>query len=63
MKKDTMKIMLHDGEIVTRKELFARKEQFHKQQAKLPFREKIRILVRLQKIVHALKPGAPKSWY
>ena len=63
MKKDTMKIMVRDGEIVTRKELFARKERFHKQQTKLPFREKIEILVRLQKIVHTLKPGAPKSWY
>jgi hypothetical protein len=63
MKKDTMKIMLHDGDIVTRKELFARNERFHKQQARLPFRKKMEILVRLQRIVHALKPGAPKSWY
>jgi len=63
MKKDAMKIILHDGRIMTRKELFASKEKFHKQQAKLPFREKIRILIQLQKIAHAIKPGAPKSWY
>jgi hypothetical protein len=63
MKKNTMKIVLQDGKVMTRKELFARKEKFHKQQAKLPFREKIQILIQLQKIARAIKPGAPKSWY
>ncbi len=31
-------------------DLFKVKELFHKEQAKLPFEEKIKILVRLQKI-------------
>ena len=59
-KKNQKKIMLNDNEIISREELFARKEQFHKNQAKLPFEEKIRILVNMQKIASRIKGKSKK---
>lgn len=38
------------GRIITRRDLFKKKEEFHREQAKLPFEEKIKIFVQLQKI-------------
>lgn len=49
MKKDK-KFMVRDAKIVNREYLFKKKEAFHKAQAKLPFEEKIKILIELQKI-------------
>ena len=40
-----------------RKVLFQGKEQFHKSQAKLPFEEKITLLVELQKIASEIRPS------
>ncbi|HOV21093.1 MAG TPA: hypothetical protein P5150_06025 [Candidatus Ratteibacteria bacterium] len=37
------------------KELFKAKKLFHKEMAKIPFEEKIKIVVRLQNIVNELK--------
>ena len=45
-----MKIIIKDNRIVTRQDLFKKKEEFHREQANLPFEEKIKILVQLQKI-------------
>jgi len=49
-KVSQMKILIKGNKIITRKKLFEKKEKFHLEQAKLPFEEKIRILVRLQEI-------------
>jgi hypothetical protein len=66
-KKDSkMKIVTKGNRIITRKELFERKERFHKEQAKLPFEEKIRILIRLQGIAQSIhkstSAGKPGVW-
>ncbi|MGQ9616663.1 MAG: hypothetical protein ACUVWJ_09745 [Spirochaetota bacterium] len=56
-----MKILLKKGKTITRTELFKEKERFHKEQAKLPFEEKIRILVRLQEIAGSIKKDPEKK--
>ncbi|MCM8762733.1 MAG: hypothetical protein NC929_05405 [Candidatus Omnitrophica bacterium] len=43
--------------VITRDELFKKKEEFHRAQARMPFEEKIAVLVRLQKIYASLKRG------
>jgi len=53
-KKGDMKIITKGGKLITRKKLFAEKELFHKQLAKLPFERKIRMLVQLQKITDSI---------
>ena len=56
MNKDKeIKIVMGDNKIITRKELFEKKEEFHREQAKLPFEKKIKMLIRLQKIVNSVK--------
>lgn len=55
MKKKVIKIVLNSNKIITRDELFRRKEKFHKEQALLPFEEKIKILVQLQKLANSVK--------
>lgn len=42
-------------------DLFEVKELFHKEQAKLPFEEKIKILVRLQKIANSIQKSSKKK--
>jgi len=54
-KTSQKKIIINKGNIITRAELFEKKEQFHKEQAKLPFEEKIKILVKMQKIAKNIK--------
>jgi hypothetical protein len=39
------------------KRIFKNKEEFHRQQARLPIEEKIQILVELQKIALTLRPN------
>ncbi|MCH7732951.1 MAG: hypothetical protein IIB44_10685 [Candidatus Marinimicrobia bacterium] len=51
-RNEKIRIIMKSNRIITKSDLFAKKEEFHKQQAKLPFVEKIRILVQLQKIAH-----------
>ncbi len=41
--------------------LFANKRQFHRDQAKLPFEEKIRLLIELQKIAVTASKGKKDS--
>ena len=56
MKKDEeIKIIMKGNRIITRKDLFEKKELFHKELAKIPFEEKIKILVRLQKIANSIQ--------
>jgi len=42
-------------------DLFKAKESFHRELAKMPFEEKIRILVRLQKIANGIRKASPKK--
>lgn len=46
------KIVIYDRTF-TREELFRREEDFGKERAKLPFDEKIKILVQLQKLAQS----------
>jgi len=55
-----MKIIV-GNKVITRKELFKKKERFHQKQARLPIGEKIKILVRLQKIANSIKSAPGKS--
>jgi len=54
-KSDIPKIAIRKGKIITRDQLFENKRKFHKEQAKLPFEEKIRILKELQSIARIIK--------
>ena len=54
-KINEIKIAIKKDRIITRKKLFESKEKFHKEQAKLPFEEKIKILVKLQEIASYIK--------
>jgi len=58
MRKDNsnkMRIVIEKGKVISRKQLFKDKEKFHNEQAKLPFEEKIKILINLQKIAASIK--------
>ena len=55
MEKEERKMIFYKDKILTRKEIFEGKERFHKEQAKLPFEEKIKILLKLQKIARSIK--------
>lgn len=50
MTKDTMRIVTRDNKVITLHEFFEGDRETRKEQAKLPFEEKIRILVTLQKL-------------
>jgi len=41
--------------VLSQRELFREKEKFHREMAKLPFEEKIKVLFKLQKIAKAIK--------
>lgn len=49
------KIELRNGRVITMNELFKAKEQFHKELSRLPFEEKIRILMSMRRIVELKK--------
>lgn len=53
--KNNSKIMMSRKRMITRQELFEKKKEFHRKQARLPFEEKIRILIRLQRIASSIK--------
>jgi|GEM_PF-1330674 len=50
-----VKIIMKGNRIITRRDLFEKKEEFHREQAKLPFEEKIKMLVQLQKIANSVQ--------
>ena len=55
-----MKIIQYKNKEVIEK-IFDRKKQFHRDQAKLPIEEKIKILIELQKIVLNIRKGTLKK--
>lgn len=59
-KIDEKKIAIKNNNAITRQELFESKEKFHKEQAKLPFEEKIKILIRLQEMTRCIKRDIEK---
>lgn len=54
------KIVFNKKKILSQKELLKRKEKFHQELAKLPFKEKVKILSQLQKIAKEVKKLRPK---
>lgn len=62
--KDQMKIEVGHHRVITRKEFFEDNEKFHREQAKLPFEEKIKILIKLQEIAVSIKgeSGIRRVW-
>ena len=52
---ENKKIEIRNGRIFTRSGLFKAKEQFHKELARLPFEEKIKILRKMSRIVELKK--------
>jgi len=48
-------ILIRKNKIITREKLFKNKANFHKKQAKLSFKQKIKILIELQKIAKQIK--------
>lgn len=56
-----MKIRTSDGRLITREEFFRENEKFHEDRARLPFEEKVKILVELQKIAAGIRPEMKKS--
>lgn len=53
MNEKDIKILTKDNRIITLEELFRGKQAARKEQAKLPFEEKIRALVELQKLAYS----------
>lgn len=62
-KIDGKKFSTKNNNLIIHKELFESKGKFHKEQAKLPFEEKIKILIRLQEIACVIKHDGKKRWY
>ena len=56
------KIVMGKDKIITRKKLYEAKSYFHKEQAHLPFEEKIKILVKLQEIAGRIKGTDKIIW-
>lgn len=55
MAEKGLRIITGEGRVIAQEEVFKKKEDFHKEQARLSFEEKIRILVRLQEIASKIK--------
>lgn len=53
MKNNEIKILIKDNKVITLEELFKGKADTRKEMAKLPFEEKIRHLVELQKLAYS----------
>jgi len=62
MRKDEeIKIITRGNRIKTRRELFEKKELFHKQMARMPFERKIGVLIHLQEIASNIRPSSKKK--
>jgi len=57
-----MRIFMGEDKLISREKLFESKANFHREQARLPFEEKIKILVRLQKIASGVKGKEGMVW-
>jgi len=53
MNEGKIRILGKDNKIITLRELFEGKQKTRKKQAKLPFEEKIKALIELQKIAYS----------
>lgn len=49
------KYIFPNGKVMTREEIFESKEKFHREQAKLSYKEKIEIVMNLQKIARNIR--------
>ena len=58
MNRKKGKIIIDSHRSITREILFKKNNEFHKEQAKLPFEEKIRILVQLQSIANSIRKSS-----
>jgi hypothetical protein len=56
-----IEIIVKGNRKITRKELFEKKELFHKQLAQMPFEQKIRMLVLLQELADSIKK-TQRAW-
>ncbi|MGB9720043.1 MAG: hypothetical protein ACPL28_00985 [bacterium] len=59
---EEVKIVIDESKIITRRELFEKKSHFHKEQARISFEEKIKILVKLQEIAKKIKKDDRPVW-
>ena len=59
MKKNSGICIEYNKELVT--QIFKNKKQFHHKQARLPIKEKIKILVQLQKTALTIRPKRGKN--
>lgn len=57
-----IKIVIGENRTITREKLFEDKAIFHKEQARLPFEEKIKILVKLQEMAIRIKGSDKVIW-
>jgi len=55
MREEDLKIIIEKDRITAKKRLFEEKAHFHKEQARLPFEEKVKILVKLQELASRIK--------
>ena len=60
-RNEEIRIIMKGNRIITRRDLFEKKELFHKELAKIPFEEKIKILVHLQKIANSIQASSKKK--
>jgi len=60
-RNEEIRIIMKGNRIITRRDLFEKKELFHKELAKIPFEEKIKILVQLQKIANSIQASSKKK--
>lgn len=57
-----MQFVVNKNRVISRKDLFSAKKKFHNEEAKLPFKEKIKILVKLQEISSCVKGKDKMIW-
>lgn len=53
MDEDKIRIVIKDNEIISLKELYERKKIARQEMAKLPFEEKIKMLIDLQRLAYS----------
>lgn len=59
---EKIKIGLRNNTVITRTKLYQNISRFHKEQARLPFEEKIEILVKLQELAKGIKRNNKMIW-
>ncbi|MEW6409986.1 MAG: hypothetical protein AB1488_07730 [Nitrospirota bacterium] len=62
MSEEDIKIIIGEDRMTTRGRVFEGKAHFHKEQARLPFEEKIKILVKLQELASGIKGKDRTIW-